>query len=381
MDVSVMGTEPPNADSWFDLGKLHYGRGDFQEAVVKLEKASELYLTQKGFLGYLKCQNILLRIYSEMEDFDNLNKIKDRLQDQIIKNGIEPNSKMYYTLGVSALYKNQSDISLEYFQKALAIALAADEKEDIAYAIYGLAAVYTYLGKYQDALREIYNLQVFFEVLQLSDLVLSTKILNARILCNLNKYEQATEIFWECYDLLRHEKNLYLFLELLYAMGSTARKQGDVSLARMYLRLAKRLVDPICLKGLARSIDEELSELGVHSSNEYDLTLDGGTNAVYEKKRGQIDFRNQFVLLDLLKLFMSNPGVVFSKEELVEKIWKQSYDPAIHDNKVYVTIKRLRKMIEPDFDKPKYIFRAKDGYFLSKSNKIHIEKARSEAIL
>jgi DNA-binding response OmpR family regulator len=71
---------------------------------------------------------------------------------------------------------------------------------------------------------------------------------------------------------------------------------------------------------------------------------------------------------------VKSPGEVYSKEAIVEKIWKQSYDPSVHDNKLYVTIKRLRKMIEPDFDKPKYIFRAKNGYYLNKNARVLLQK-------
>jgi DNA-binding response OmpR family regulator len=103
------------------------------------------------------------------------------------------------------------------------------------------------------------------------------------------------------------------------------------------------------------------------------------SHTVTEKKIGKVDFKNQFILLDLLKLFAQNQGRVYSKEFLVENVWKQNYDPAIHDNKIYVTIKRLRKLIEPDYEKPKYIFRAKNGYFMSKGAKIFVEKRGGEA--
>ena len=86
-----------------------------------------------------------------------------------------------------------------------------------------------------------------------------------------------------------------------------------------------------------------------------------------------VDFKNQFVLLDMLRLFINSPGETFSKEELVKRVWKQNYDPSVHDNKIYVTIKRLRKLIEPDYEKPKYIFRAKNGYYLNKETKIFFE--------
>ena len=93
-----------------------------------------------------------------------------------------------------------------------------------------------------------------------------------------------------------------------------------------------------------------------------------------ERKKGKIDFKNQFILLDMLKLFLRSPGEVYSKEALVKAVWKQEYDPAVHDNKIYVTIKRLRQLIEPDFDKPKYIYRAKNGYYLNRNARISIEQ-------
>ena len=63
---------------------------------------------------------------------------------------------------------------------------------------------------------------------------------------------------------------------------------------------------------------------------------------------------------------MSQPGSIYSKESLVEKIWQQKYNPLVHDNKIYVTIKRLRELLEPDYKNPKYIFRTKEGYYMSK---------------
>jgi DNA-binding response OmpR family regulator len=71
---------------------------------------------------------------------------------------------------------------------------------------------------------------------------------------------------------------------------------------------------------------------------------------------------------------MKTPGQVYSKEFLVKQVWKQEYDPAVHDNKIYVTIKRLRKLIEPEYEKPRYIFRAKNGYYLNKNTKVLLEQ-------
>ena len=290
-----------------------------------------------------------------------------------MKEGFELNAKTYYTLGICASYKAQFDVALDYFQKSLAIGLAADNKYDICYAINGLAITYYSLDKLSEALKEIYNLQVFFQVMELPELRLSSQMLNGHIFRKMKKHDQALEIFWECYELLRQEKNLFLYLSMLYGMAITYKEAGETDMARMYLKLAKKSADPENVKYLCRHIDAQMAELGVSQSEDFDLIFDAVTNTVTEKKKGRVDFKNQFILLDMLRLFMKQPGAVYSKEALVKQVWKQEYNPSVHDNKIYVTIKRLRKLIEPDYDKPRYIFRAKNGYYLNKNTKILME--------
>jgi tetratricopeptide (TPR) repeat protein len=290
-----------------------------------------------------------------------------------LKEGFELNSKTYYTLALCASYKGQNETALEYLQKALAIALANDHKKDICYAINGLAICYMNLGKYAEALKELYNLQIFFQVLDVPEVRIASQILNAQIYMELKKYDQAIELLWQTYDLLKEHKILHLHMRVLYNMGRTYMLMGDKEVARTHFKLCHRSLDPKNMVRMSRSVSEALQELGGDSVSNYDLIFELEKHAVVEKKLGRIDFKNQFILMDLLRLFVQNQGQVFSKEYLVEHVWRHNYDPSVHDNKIYVTIKRLRKMIEPDYDKPKYIFRAKNGYFMNKSAKVLIE--------
>jgi tetratricopeptide (TPR) repeat protein len=369
----VSAAKNPN-DANMELGKLYYERCDFAVATEKFKESADGFFIEREFEQYLKCQNYLLRMYAEREEPENIRVTKERLQDLVLKEGFELNSKTYYTLGICASYKGQFDVALDYFQKSLAIALAADNKYDIGYAISGLAITYYSLDRLTEALKEIYNLQVFFQVMTLSDLKLASQMLNGHIFRKMKKFDQALEIFWECYDILRAEKNMFVYLSLLYGMGLTYKEAGEIDMARMYLKLAKKSADPDNLRYLSRHIDVQLGELGVTSAEDYDLIFDPTTNAVTERKKGRVDFKNQFILLDMLRLFMKQPGAVHSKEHLVKQVWRQEYDPTVHDNKIYVTIKRLRKLIEPDYDKPRYIFRAKNGYYLNKNTKILMEQ-------
>jgi len=362
------------AESLLELGRLYTDRGDLVLAIGKLKEAADLYQAEKDVTNFLKATNLLLRLYAETENQDQITSAKEKLQDLVLKEGFELNSKTYYTLALCASYKKQDETALEYLQKALALGLAQDNKEDICYAVAGTALVYAGLGKYNEALKEIYNLQIFFQVMNIPEIRISSQILNGWILIELGKFEQAIEVLWQAYDLVRQSKTLTMQYYVLLNLGRAYKRAGDKEMARIYLSLVSRSVDSENMIHLARSIKEEMTDLG-EAGTDYDLLFDIEKHSVHEKKIGKVDFKNQFILLDLLKLFAQNQGKVYSKEFLVEQVWKQSYDPAVHDNKIYVTIKRLRKMIEPDYDKPKYIFRAKNGYFMNKSARVLVDQS------
>jgi tetratricopeptide (TPR) repeat protein len=358
----------------FDMGKLHGELGDFKASIARLEAAALLFARLREHKFYIKCLTLCLRMYAEMEDQKSLQLLKDRLYDYVTRERIELNSTTYYTLALSASYRGEFAQALEYLEKALALALADDCKEDMCYAIHGLAAVYWSLGRSEDSLKEIYNLRVFFQVLKLPDLEISSQILNGYILVSLKRYDEAVEIFWKAFETLKNQKNMYTYVSLLFAMGYAYAEAGEGDLAKTYMRLAQQMADPENFVFLLRKINELNKRISGKAEANYDLVFNSVTNFVVERKKGKIDFKNQFILLDMLKLFLRNPGEVYSKEALVRAVWKQEYDPAVHDNKIYVTIKRLRQLIEPDFDKPKYIYRAKNGYYLNRTAKISIEQ-------
>jgi tetratricopeptide (TPR) repeat protein len=373
IDLEVVGSHL-HLDSDLEVGKLYFDRGDFTVAIEKLKKASAGFKLSQNYAKYLQCQNMLLRIYAERGDSELINQAKEELQDLVLKEGFELSAKTYYTLALCASYKGQQDTALDYLQKSLAIALASDNKEDICYAIFGIATVYFQQDRLSDSLKEIYNLQVFFQVLALPELKLSAQILNAKILRKMKKFDQALEVLWLCYDELKVTKNIYMYAHLLFTMGLTYFEAGDKDMAKLYLNLASKSVDHENMQYLGKVINDYLGKVGGDTSSAYDLVFDAANNAVTERKLGKIDFKNQFILLDLLRLFVQGQGQIYSKEYLVEHVWKQEYDPAVHDNKIYVTIKRLRKLIEPDYDKPKYIFRARNGYYMNKSARILVDQ-------
>jgi len=362
--------EKSKFDLTMQLARLHFERGDLIQAIQCLE-SQDVPATKDNETAFLEKTNYLLRSYAELMDVPKINILRSQLDAWSTSHG-ELSSRTFYTLALCESHLGNYEKSLSMCRKALEIALKTDNKEDISYAITGLAISYYQLGRLPEALKEIYNLDVFFEDLDLPQLKLTSKIVNAHIYRKMGKFSQALEILWECYSFVRDEKNLYAYLSLLFGLGLTYKESGDLDKAKTYLDLAMKSVDKTNLKRLYALISELHDDVVASGQSPYDLVYDMNSHSVVEKTKGHIDFKNQFILLEMLKLFLAHPGRVFSKEEFIETVWKQSYNPSVHDNKIYVTIKRLRKVIEPDYNKPKYLFLAKNGYYLSKDVKIQI---------
>jgi len=372
MKSSAVSSVLLKAKSLYEAGRLHWSLGEFGKSIGKLNDASELYLEVKEFDSYFRSEALILRMHFEMGNKRAVSEVCDKIEKILKKEDLPHPSRILSTYAFLAQESGDFPKALDHLQKALAGALAAENKEDTCYAIFGLVMVYAQLGRLEDALNEIYNLKVFFQILDLPEVELSTVIANGYILLMSEKYEEALSVFWSAMEKLRTRQNVYSYVNLLFALGTTYRRMGDANLARTYLNLAQQIIDPESFVVMSKKIQAEHSLLMVKEA-EFDLIFDKTNNAVVEKRKGRIDFKNQFILMDLLKLFLKNPGEVFSKESLAKKVWKQEYDPRFHDNKIYVTIKRLRKLIEPDYDKPKYIHRAKNGYYLNKTTRISVQ--------
>ncbi|MBX7232382.1 MAG: winged helix-turn-helix domain-containing protein [Bdellovibrionales bacterium] len=357
-----------------DFAKLLCDRGDFKKATPILLEASQGFEHEKNFSKYLNCQNLLLRVFAEMENESGIQGIKEKLQWLVSAGSLQLNSKIYYTLALCASYKNENALALQYLEQSLSLALASKKQKEICYAIHGLAVIYFALNRLEDSAKEIQNLETSLQYIQIPELQISAQIMSGHILRKNKKFIAALEKFWQAYSSLKEQKNLYMYMNIIYAIGITHLDAGEDTLGRTYLNLVKKTIDPENLRYFSRRLDERLLRPIQNPNHHYDMIFNSTTKSLFESKKGVVQFNNQFILIDLLRLFINNPGEIYSKEALVEMVWQQHYDPTVHDNKIYVTIKRLRKLIEPDFNKPKYIFRAKEGYYFSKNIRLLLEQ-------
>lgn len=362
------------AYSLYQLGVLYYDRLDFLKSFFYLKKAAKQFLKESNFDYYFSCQNTCLRMHSEREDTEEIATLQKELAQVQKQYGLAENSRYYYTLGCSLDFAGELDKAFDCTKKALDIALKNKNQVDICYALSGLAIIYVHQKKIDLALKEVNNLQVFLQKIDIKDLKISTNIIHGYILKEQGKIKEALDIFWQSYSKAGELKNLYYNTYLLYALGTTYLELKDKETSSLFLSLAQSSVDTVNLKRTSKLINRYIKFIDLKHGTEFDLILDCHSRQIKEKTKGTLNLKGQFVILELLKLFLSKPGYAFSKKELVKKVWDQNYSPNIHDNKVYVTLKRLKKIIEPNAKAAKYIFRNKDGYYLDSKVKTFIRE-------
>ncbi|HMM43841.1 MAG TPA: response regulator transcription factor [Thermomicrobiales bacterium] len=74
----------------------------------------------------------------------------------------------------------------------------------------------------------------------------------------------------------------------------------------------------------------------------------------------------------ILEVLMRNPAIAISRERLIERIW--GYDFVGETNRVDVYIRRIRRKIEPDPDRPRYLHTVRGiGYVFRADGDIRLD--------
>jgi DNA-binding winged helix-turn-helix (wHTH) protein len=215
-------------------------------------------------------------------------------------------------------------------------------------------------------IQEIYDLthgEKAFEFQQLHDLEASITILQGHCYRDLGDAQKALDKYWAAHSILKSHRNWGTYYYVLLGLGQAYVALGNSDRAQIFFDLVSDAVSDLELNRLKRLLDKVSQVTAVDHSNR--LLIDRERKVIIEPKIGEVHFERRFVLLEIFYLLASQPGKIFSKEDLVDKIWRESYNPMIHDSKVYTSISRLRKLIEPDFKRPVYILNERDGYAFS----------------
>ena len=411
----------------FEMGSLLFQSGNFRKSLPHLKKAMSIFLEQKNFPSYFDCYGMMIQILNELGEKEILKILQQEVEEicKIYKISNTPRALVY-----SAYYniytERDFDKAKKELNEALKMAFDAYDKYkktdnhleqivvrfEIIKCLFVYSTYYFETEDYENCIKELKNLKILLEdyfklklkielecsktdnVQDLKDyhdilkilkentesiqrIQLAFKYIEAIIEIKYRKaYEQAEKLLWEIYEKANKTNNTFFVPYVLYSMAINYINLKNKKQAQMLFNLAEKHIneDRKALMLYMENFKQEGYMDQIEETENYDLVFDLKNHIVMEKEKGCIDLKNQFILMDLLKLFLLNPGVSYSKEQIVKEIWKQNYLPETHDNKIYVTIKRLREVIEINSCKPRYICRNNIGYHFSKQARILVKQ-------
>lgn len=373
-------SEETSSHSFYELGKVYYDKSDLimaRENFVYSLECSEF--PRDGFLMF-KILGFLVRIASEQLDHDMATKYiveLENLLDKFKKTTSVLSADYFYNVGMMKNYRSLFDEAAENYKVALEQAKTDRDDGLAAKCLLALAVSYCNRNEYKTALEYLNALEEQLRVEPRDYLAGSMYYYFSEAYVGLKDFTRALEYFSLASSTLQCKKCWNLHGYILLGKGVVYKKLGYYEQSLTFLKLALESTDKTTFKRLSSLIDAELEDL---NDSSVDLFLDRVNRKVCERSLGTINFKHRFVLLDILFLLAKNPGVYFDKERLAKDIWKDEYNPLIHDKLVYTSVSRLRKLIEPKAkegeEQRKYIIRGKDGYAFNPQTKIRFQSPK-----
>lgn len=363
--------------SYYQLGKVYYDKADLNKAEESFIKGLVYADPIRDGFTILKTYGFLIRIASEKLEDSNAQKYileSEKLMELLGRQLPTLNSEYFYNLGVVKNYSGNFEEAKSNFELAYKKSSEENEPELLSKCLLALATNAFYRKDFELSLRYLDQLNDLLKIIKKFYLSGAMYTYYAKIFIELNENDKALNYYKLANEYLQSKKCWNLYGYILFGKATALKKAGQFDTALSMYHLAQESIDTTVFKRLNHLIEAEIEDV---NDSTVDLYLDRTNRKIVEKTLGTIDFKHRFVLLEILFLLSKNPGTYFDKEQLAKMIWKDEYNPLIHDKLIYTSVSRLRKLIEPDDAeaKRKYIIRGKDGYTFNPQAKIrfHME--------
>lgn len=347
------------------MAKIQYDKSDFDKAEENFIRSLDLAQGQKDIYTIFKALGFLIRIASEKLEDDKAQEYINRselLIEELSHSLGSLSAEYFYNVGVVKTYRGEFKEARDNYLLAYKKSKEENDPELLSKCILALGISFYNSKNYDVALDYLHQLNQLLKIIKKSYLSGSMYFFSGKIYSELGHYDQALHYLSKAMNHLQEKKCWNMIGYVYLSRGTVYKRMGDYDKAQLFYELALESIDQDLFKRLGSLIKSEIED--VNDSN-VDLYLDKTNRKVVEKALGTIDFKHRFVLLEILFLLAKNSGQYFDKDKLAKEIWKDEYNPLIHDKLIYTSISRLRKLIEPKNgagEKRKYIIRGKDGY-------------------
>ncbi|MBC7691665.1 MAG: winged helix-turn-helix domain-containing protein [Methylotenera sp.] len=365
---------------------LNYGRALFEKC--DLLPARTAFLKALDFSR--RCGNIpktmeslsfLLRLAAEALDEKQIAQWEAELNQVMSENPSQLSPKTWYCKGMVARYQHDYLKAQKFFHRALRefrVELKTDPSvlREYLQCWHMVAVVVLHRGCKRRSFWLIEKLLAQYESVNLRGINGGLYVEMGMSRETLKDFDGAMVWYQKAHAAFLAEHNWYAHLYVLYAYARIARHQKNYSQAYWFIDLVEKAAAGNELVAILNEMKLERKRL---EDDAIDLLIDSRKAVVKTREGGQISLRKQYVLLNILEALSAAHGKDevdaergLSKAEIIETVWKESYRPEAHDNKLYYNINRLRKLIEPDVRQPQYLLNWKEGYRLAPGLRVHL---------
>ena len=365
-----------------ELGRLLFEKCELKAAQVVYLNALKHAKKSKDIRGTMEAISGLLRLASEANDSEAVQRWDGELEQVMAAYPKHIPPMAWFCKGVIARYQKKLQLAQRCHHRALRsyrVLLKTDASYEADYVRcwQNLATVLFFRGHYRRALWLFQELLRRYESKNLRAVNGSLFIMMGLHFERLRDLDAAQKWYQKAHASFLGEHHWYNHIYVLYGYARVARLQKNYVQAYWYLDLMDKAASGDEFSLIKEDIRLEKNLL---ENDAIDLLIDSRRATVKTRESAQVSLGKQYVLLNILEALTTAHGKVnepdsergLSKAEIIEKVWKESYRPESHDNKLYYNINRLRKLLEPDMKAPQYLLNWKEGYRLAPGLKVHL---------
>lgn len=247
------------------------------------------------------------------------------------------------------------------FQIAEASAMKA---YDGLYASYGLCLLAYLERDWAYAMSLLRHLEVRIEQDGIEDELRGALYFSmAQVAWELNDRRTVELALEKAREIVRDSRSLWMQVQLLLTEAYLQLAFGETESAEQTLARAQVMLPRGSKLSFGQRIRILEERLKLMRAQPMLVLCTNGVHAALHWNGRVKDVTKQPQLVKLLEFLGTRTGQVASKEEICQLLWGEDYHPLRHDNKIYVTVRRLRTLLRDCVREFDVILNKDDGYF------------------
>ena len=208
------------------------------------------------------------------------------------------------------------------------------------------------LSKARDLLAEAKSIAPLMDPVENLPELYLLPILEAFYLIRAEQKQAARDFLQTTNKFKRYE---FLRQSLLNELGINTRDEV-YNPGSSEKKFSERLLELAKIKLQSRY--EFRDHLATHSILEEMPKLHKGYDFVWDRMKGELlvgrenfELHDKPLIEELLYFLVCHPNESYTKEQLIGFVWRENYNPLVHDSRIYTSIKRIRQMFSTLGDK------------------------------